>query len=148
MKTPKALTLMLIILTLIWSCNGKKKGTKTPKPEIKSVVTESGFVEPENNASFTVKSIKVKGDILNIEVEYSGGCQKHEFELFFNGMYMKSMPPKAGLILVHKNNGDNCRELITETLKFDLTPTRYGDTKDYTIIFSMNNYKGEFEYSY
>jgi hypothetical protein len=148
MKTIHFLPLAFVLLTLSLGCNGKKKGAKTPKPEVKLVVAENGFVEPENNAPFTVKSVKVKGDILNIEVEYSGGCEKHEFDLFFNGIYMKSMPPKAGLILVHKNNDDNCRQLITETLKFDLTPTRYGDTKDYTIIFSLNNFKDEFEYSY
>ncbi|MFN3916225.1 MAG: hypothetical protein ACK4K0_00670 [Flavobacteriales bacterium] len=148
MKLSGFLPFTLMLLALSLSCNCKKKGTKTPKPEIKSTITESGFIEPKENAPFVVKSVKVKGDILTIEVEYSGGCQKHEFDLFFNGIYMKSMPPKAGLILVHKNNGDNCRELITETLKFDLTSTRYGDTKDYTIIFSLNNHKEDFEYSY
>ena len=67
-----------------------------------------------------IDSLKINGDILSIFVNYSGGCMKHDFSLYTNGMYSKSLPPKVTLFLKHINNDDACRELVMNELKFDI----------------------------
>ena len=55
-------------------------------------------------------------------VEYSGGAQEHEFDLFCSRALAKSMPPKASLYLSHNANGDLAKAMVRKELVFDLAP--------------------------
>lgn len=69
---------------------------------------------------FNVDSAKIVGDQLHIDVSYSGGCARHDFELYWDGSYDKSQPPRANLMLIHDANDDPCDAIIRETIRFDL----------------------------
>ena len=97
----------------------------------KSFAPQEGMGDPIN----IVKS-EIQGDILKLTVTYSGGCKDHTFELKANGAIMKSMPPQMPIMLIHEGNGDDCRSLIEETLKFDVSPARMGG--DGEIILILN----------
>lgn len=66
-------------------------------------------------------------DVLHIITRYGGGCKEHDFELYWNGLFMESNPVQVNLQLSHHSNNDMCRALITENLYFDLAllKTRY-----------------------
>lgn len=85
-------------------------------PEIRIVRTM-----PTETDRFQVKGTAIKGNLLSIDVQYSGGSKEHTFELFSNQMMMKSLPPKMNLFLQHQANGDLAKALITKTLLFDLS---------------------------
>ncbi|MFN3167508.1 MAG: hypothetical protein ACE37H_10640 [Phycisphaeraceae bacterium] len=70
---------------------------------------------------FKMSQATIEGDVLKIKVSYSGGAQKHAFELYWNGLIAKSFPPQTTLVLKHDANGDNAEALITDTLEFDLS---------------------------
>lgn len=153
--------LVLIIITIsLMGCNCKKTTTSSddtesidgisdPTDAVKATILDQNFIPPKGNAAFEVLEAKVDGDILIIKVTYSGGCEAHDFTAYFNGIYMKSQPPKAGIFIKHDNNGDNCRELITEELKFTLDELKYpGKDSDYTVMIGINNYNEYLEYSY
>ena len=72
---------------------------------------------------------------LRVLVEYSGGCEEHSFSAYWDGSFVKTNPPRARIILVHDDNGDVCRMLVTEELHIDLsdlipaTPALFIDVK-------------------
>lgn len=68
-----------------------------------------------------ISGITLDGNILNIEVSYSGGCKEHSFELVHKKEMTKSMPPILTVYLIHHANEDYCEEYITEKLKFDIS---------------------------
>lgn len=69
---------------------------------------------------FKINQVTTKNDKLVINVQYTGGCERHDFELIWDGSYLESFPPVARMRLVHNSNGDPCKALPTEDLQFDL----------------------------
>jgi hypothetical protein len=112
---------------------------------IESIIVQQGFVKPESSAPFDVVKTSIEGNILTIEVSYSGGCNEHVFKLYFDGSYMKSLPPKANFILTHYNNGDACRSIVEKTLKFDISKAQYVGGKE--MMVSVEGFQ-EMKYSY
>ena len=77
------------------------------------------------------------GDCLEMKITYSGGCKPHKFQLLWNGAHAESMPPQIGLTLVHDNGDDNCRELKSEKVAFDLSSARYSGVGQ--VIVNLNS---------
>lgn len=64
----------------------------------------------------------VEDDTLVVGVGYSGGCvDEHDFDVCWGGDWIKTLPMKVGLDLVHDAKGDSCRMYIIEELAFDLS---------------------------
>lgn len=134
------------------ACKIKKPTTSSEEitvSDAKSIIVNPDFVTPETNGSFEVTDAKISGDVLIIDVTFSGGCKEHEFNAYWNGVMMKSMPPKIGLYIEHKTNDDNCRKVINETLRFDLSNLKpESHQNNYTIMVGFSNFKSYLEYSY
>lgn len=77
-----------------------------------------------NTDAYVLNSAEVTGDILTVNVSYSGGCVSHEFTLNGQGSFLGPPPVVINFFLVHNANGDPCREWITEENDFDLTPIK------------------------
>ena len=85
----------------------------------------------------TVKVGTLRTDTLALRVQYSGGCEEHEFELVAEDSFMESSPVQAGVRLFHDGNGDMCEALPTETIRFDLTPLRERHQEMYGVDSSV-----------
>ena len=121
--------------------------SKDPQKETaKPVNKDPEFIQPEHNAAFNIEQLWVKGDILSVVVNYSGGCAGHRFDAWFNGNFMKSLPPKANIFITHDNNNDACRSNVTDTLEFDLKNVRYGEKGKVILLF--NNTDKTVDYNY
>lgn len=144
--------LVLTVFTLsAASCKlckkNKDENTATvTTPAVDNLIVQKGFVSPTDNDPISINSISIEENILKLEVEYSGGCEKHEYKLYFDGNYKKSMPPKASFILVHDNKGDQCRSIVTETLTFDISPAQYTGQKE--MMVSVEGLMNEVSYKY
>ena len=73
----------------------------------------------------------VKGDSLEMDVSFGGGCRGHTFLLLADGAWRESNPVQTGLRLAHESNNDPCDALLTRVLKFDLTPLKAAYTSSY-----------------
>ena len=134
---------LLLAATILSSCKSKKASTT---PENNEAIAHRAFqleVKPVvldttryGNDTFEANKVRVNGDTLFMDVEYSGGCKDHVFTARHNGNYMKSMPPQLNVNIDHNANGDGCRELIRETIAFDLSGCRVGKTG--TLILLIN----------
>jgi hypothetical protein len=134
---------LLLVASILSSCKSKKESTT---PENKEAIAHRSFqleVKPVlldttryGSDKFEANNVRVKGDTLFIDAEYSGGCKDHVFTARHNGNYMKSLPAQLNLYIDHNANGDGCRELIRETIAFDLSGCRVGKTG--TLILLIN----------
>lgn len=69
-------------------------------------------------------SVSLDGSVLSLEVEYGGGCDRHDHDLVAWGGWMESFPVQVNLLLTHDDHDDPCDGLIRRTLRFDLTRLR------------------------
>lgn len=76
----------------------------------------------EGSDPFVINSVSVNDNELKmfIEVSYSGGCEKHQFNLIWPEVIPTAYPPKVSVILNHNANGDTCEAWLTNTLVIDL----------------------------
>lgn len=111
----------LILAVGLAACGSSKDATSTEQKDIPKAELVDDFSSYRDNAAVNIQSILIKGNLMTIHVNYSGGCEKHEFKLLGSKMLEKTMPPKRGVTLYHDNKGDSCRELVDEILVFDIT---------------------------
>jgi len=140
-KSMRVLTLLFVLAAL--SCSNQKEVTsntteKKVQPLAKKVVVERDY--DKKTDAFQIQSADVVEQQLHIEVSYSGGCEGHVFELFTDGLLMKSLPPKQNFFLKHYANKDACEQLIKETLVFDLTGSA---SPGNTLMILLQQYDGE-----
>ena len=111
--------LIIIVVLVLTSC-----GNKIPHEEVnpleKARLVEN-FDAYKNSVPVNFSAVNLDGDKLELIFNYSGGCEKHEFALLGLTAVAKSLPPSRRIMLYHNNNDDSCRELITDTLYYDIT---------------------------
>jgi hypothetical protein len=81
-----------------------------------------------NNDSFRITNAFIWEDVLHISVRYGGGCKKHDFQLVWDGSLIKTNPTKIPLFLIHNNNGDNCKAIVSQDLQFSLSSHIKGES--------------------
>lgn len=74
---------------------------------------------------------RIEGDLLQLQVQYGGGCREHDFSLLHSGGFMESNPVQTRVTLAHDAHGDPCRALVGAQLRFDLTPLKQAFQRDY-----------------
>lgn len=128
--------------------SGEKKNAPVEQNQQSSVpvIQSMEMAEFETGDNYTVLSTALNGDVLSIVVQYGGGCETHQFDLFADPRIMKSMPPQQNIVLKHNANGDNCRALITDTVAYDLSPIRIGEKG--SIVLRLHGTEERVTYSY
>ena len=97
------------------------------------------------NDPVAIQEAELDGDILNLEVSYSGGCRDHRLALCWNGLYAESMPPQVWLWVAHDANGDMCEGLVAQAASIDLS--RLGDGGDIDRLFvHLEGWEESFDY--
>lgn len=66
----------------------------------------------------------IDGDILTVTVQYSGGCEDHNFLLYGPLTIPDNDPTKITTYLIHESKPDMCEAFINESRQFDLTPLK------------------------
>ena len=149
--------LAAIMMTFFCNCKGKEEATAsnmtdnstettTDEPEVQMLNIDLEY-SPRETDAFMINEVSLDGVILTVVVQYSGGCKDHEFKLISNQRYMKSMPPQLPLYLEHESNDDNCRALIIQTLKFDVSKAKYsGSPSCRLLVNGSREHEVIFEY--
>lgn len=110
-----------LLLILIISCNSNKNTTLDKHQKGSPVIIDSSFNTENKNMRMNILNMQLNKDILSIEINYSGGCKEHSFNLYTNGLVVNN---NMQLFLVDTQNEDFCKMLITDTLNFDLKNLR------------------------
>ena len=80
---------------------------------------------PPGLDAFEVVSHEVvgPGPYARLDLQYTGGCADHDFEVWWTGVGAPSCPPSAAIELQHYAHGDMCDSVVNESIWIDLTPT-------------------------
>lgn len=141
---------ILILFVLVISCNSVEP-VENLEDNLKLV--DAINVNNWNNSQFDYDSVYIgKSDTLVMSVNYSGGCEKHNFTLVVSTGFDKSNPVQTKALLSHNSNNDMCEAYITEQIKVslkslrDVYVNRYGSPG--TIILKLENYKNDIAYTF
>jgi hypothetical protein len=133
------------VCALLFACGNTDKIPTVKDSE--TVKAQLGDTTIDSDA-ITILGTSLEGNILSIEVEYSGGCEKHWFDLIGSFAIIKTLPAKRTVKLIHNASNDACRQLITQTLKFDVSALAITETSGSEIILLLEGQKGEISYVY
>jgi len=127
-------SVVFLVLAGFLSCKNNGAGTKSSKGaenaqsanvEVKQIIVDANR-GPAPKPDFSASNWTMKRGILEVVVQYSGGCDEHDFNAYFSGSWLKSMPPQAMVTLEHLNpKNDPCRKMVKDTFLFDATPLEY-----------------------
>lgn len=141
-----AIIAILLVVFAFSSCTTVKNTTKTnidKKDELTCtpiVLDTNGAYAYTESDPFLLVGAELKGKCLEIEVEYSGGCGGDVWTLAWNGMLMKSLPPKANIYL-HLKDDDACREVVRKKISFDISSIY---TKE--VVLLLRDFRGVLTY--
>ena len=68
---------------------------------------------------FALESVRAEGTIVTAVVRYGGGCEEHQFSVYWDGTATKSIPPQIVVNVYHDDRGDTCEAYPTDTVSFD-----------------------------
>ncbi len=83
---------------------------------------------------WTLKRYTLERPLLTLDVEYSGGCEHHEFDLVAWGGWLESFPVQVNVLLAHDDRGDACEALVASELRFDLRPLEKAYVSTYGAV--------------
>lgn len=145
------LTLMLLAIAT-GGCNDTTTAPGVPNGYWSVTSTWAGQVIIAENTDaphwpadpVTIREATVKGDSLELVVNYAGGCRTHAFLLLSDAAWMESYPVQVGVRLAHDAEADPCRALLSRTLRFDLSPlkTAYNSAYQTTAGIIRLNIRG------
>ncbi len=78
-------------------------------------------------------------------VRYSGGCEDHQFSVYWDGVATKSLPPQMVVNVYHDDRGDTCEAYLSDTVRFDAQEL-LGDLwnlEEEAILIIRNAHDGE-----
>ncbi len=102
----------------------------------------------ETSDPVTIENVTIDGNIMTLDVSYSGGCQEHWFDLIGSFAVMKSLPPKRSVKLIHNAKDDRCRKMISESISFDISELAMQQKPDSEIVLLIDGYKEPITYKY
>ena len=142
----------LAFANAIWpvGCSPTDPGPPTPTSEGIRIV-ESTNVGPSD--PFEVLGHAIEGDLLRIEVRYSGGCERHHFEGLVGSAISESFPVQMWGRIAHDDRDDPCDAIVASAISLDLSPIRelyqslYGGEAA-TVILHFSPIEAPLQYSF
>jgi hypothetical protein len=121
---------VLSIMLFAFGC--KTKETQVTKYEEKCVAVSSELNAQETvPGKFNILSVQQDGDFLKLDVEYAGADNSGIF-MIWNGMLMKSMPPKVSVQVGYYTS--KTTTMIKRTICYDISKLRENTRKQGLII--------------
>ncbi len=97
--------------------------------------------------NFLIVDAKVTEGILELKTQIPGNCHHNHFNLVFNEIWMKSMPPKVTLFLEHKDGNDQCNSKRNQAkvgpIKFNIKKLKEHHSE---IIINLVGYSKSIKY--
>lgn len=129
------------------SIQNESSQTTPTTMKIVKVTAEIGDLNMES-APITIDNAEIRGNLLYLDVTYSGGCNEHYFRLIGSEMIAKSMPPIRGIKLVHDNNSDDCKKLEKVKLEINIEKLAYKQESGSEIYLNIDGVKEKILYKY
>ena len=111
---------MFILALIVMSCAEDQPLSDSTVSLIQNGDTFDNLANGETAGDpFSIYSVKRNDQSLEVVVQYSGGCEQHDFEVV--AKVGDDYFPGVSLALVHLANGDMCEAYLTDTLTIDFS---------------------------
>ena len=125
------------------------KESKNSKTEQYEAYPQAELNNPDISSDiFKIIGVKIERNFMEFEVQYAGGCQKHDFKLIGNTTLSNSNPQERTIKLIHSKNKETCKAIITEKIKFAISNLSIDYNKDKKVILKLLNNDQNYIYSY
>jgi len=94
---------------------------------------------PRATDEYIIQDARVEADSLIVDISHGGGCEEHEYQMFWDGLLLETFPPQVNLSLFHNANGDFCEAALFETLSIDLSSLPAEDG----LIINLDGFDGD-----
>ena len=91
-----------------------------PASAVRGAVVVSNADGGWGSDEYVVNTAAITGDVLTLNVSYSGGCAAHAFTLVVSESFAGRSPTTLAGRVGHDANGDSCEAYPTEDYEFDL----------------------------
>jgi len=119
---------------------------ESPFDTVPAVILVDGPPDSLVNAPYQLQGLEVEGDILHLQVAFSGCQPVHPFSLYMDTGFMESLPVQANMYLDHELDED-CEAYFQAHLRFDLAPVRQAHIDAYgepgVVILHLFDYEGQ-----
>jgi len=125
-----------LILLIFVSCKAQKivEMEQNSTEVIKSNTMEIADYKP----FYKIENVWIENDILKIKISFMGNKNIPEFALIWNGALMKSLPPKAVLVLQPNSNTiPTGKRQVNMTLSFDLKPLKETNYNEIVLLIKI-----------
>lgn len=114
-----------------------KTGAVHKKPVHISCIPASAdsSVYGKQTGTFNILSVLADGDRLTLDVEYTG-CGTETTFLTWNGIFMKSLPPKVNVTPGFIQSDQECGRVIKRQLCFDIGKLRESNRKQGLVVIT------------
>ena len=146
----------LFVGLLVFSCGTKNNEVKNTdktenmdqtKPEANiKIKARFGMFDP--SVDFEIKSIKVTGNTMFVDITFVGGCGVHDFDMVGNLSIMKSMPPQRKVKIIHRSKSELCKSIVSKTLEIDITDMANDKTPGSVIYLILEGWEERIEYTF
>jgi hypothetical protein len=113
--------IIVVILIASFSCKTKKQVIRTVVAP-QSVCVPIIKIEQEDEWAagdfYNIDTMYWRSNCIEVVANTSGGCGMRNYTLLWNGVSMKSYPPRVSLML-KLDKQDACRAIVYDTLRFD-----------------------------
>lgn len=145
----------ILISALLLGCGTTKGTTETvetsetaatnskPERNIKLTAEIGEFTESE---PFQIHSVRREGNLLFIDISFTGGCGVHEFKVIGNRAIMKSMPPKRSVMISHSVPREECNDTVKKVIEIDISALAASQTPGSEINLILEGWEQEINY--
>lgn len=141
------LVMLILVGTLALSCGTKKNAKKNGKMNVITATIADQEMDQKSD-DYTINSIEIKGNVMTLDVSYSGGCTEHSFAMTGSQVISKSLPPIRSIQLIHNANGETCRELKSTKVSVNIESLAYKQEEGSEIYLTLNGWKDRILYKY
>jgi hypothetical protein len=135
-----------MVLLLSFGCGSLERSLKELPAEAPQVRIDPRLDFEARTAPFSITFVEQRGDFFAFSVSYSGGCEKHVFDLVSRGDFTATYPPEVRITLQHDDLGDRCRGRVDERRYFDMTNLKYQGTNKVRLILTNTDETFDFDY--
>jgi hypothetical protein len=135
----------LLVSLLLMSCSTGKEIIPNVEEKSNVIVAELGDLNTKS-APFKISSVQIVGNIMTLEVNYSGGCKEHDFKMIGSNMIAKSMPPIRSIKLIDSVMDDSCKKLEIKNITVDISALAYKKESGSEIYITLDGWDQKIKY--
>ena len=143
----KYLFLLSVALFTLGCKTAKESAHHTPEISRLKITASLGEINIPSDP-IEITAVRVEGNTMFIDLNYTGGCEEHTFSVVGSEMISKSLPPIRSVQLIHASKGDQCKKIVEETLIVDISKLAYKQEQGSTIFLLVNALKNRIEYTF